>query len=53
MHDKELFKKSKCMCDNCIIMNHTNKEWAKWEPATPAGQNYKNMVDRIEQKYVK
>lgn len=50
-NNTEHFTKSNCKCKVCSDMNAVNDDFKKWVPKTRQEQNYKNMVERIEQKY--
>lgn len=50
-NNKEKFTKSKCNCNVCDDMNKASKNYHKWVPKDESEKIFKNMIDKLEQKY--
>jgi|TARA_B110000259_G_C14034389_1_gene408500 hypothetical protein len=44
----ENFSKSKCKCNECIMMHISQKEWKKFKPKNNLQRRMLNIVKKIE-----
>ena len=45
--EEEVYTKSKCNCELCQVVNHTDSLWSQWVPETPIELSLKKNLDKL------